>query len=327
MFDDVIRELRRLERGTTISVPLPSDEHGYDEKECPNPECLARFKIHTDDWSNLVPEERVFCPVCRHEAASQSWFTPEQVEYAQAIAFRQVQGQIDRAFTHGARRSQRRPSSGMVSISFSYRPGRLPYVAPLSAGEILEQRSTCEVCGCRYASIGAAFFCPACGHNSARSTFGDTLTTIRAGLDLVPKLDELVGRDAAVDLSRGIAENALVKIVTAFQRYAEATYEALPEPKDVPGFNAFQRLGDGSDLFRTATGRGYDDVLGPGGLAHLGRFFQQRHTLVHQDGIVDELYLARSGDAAYRLGQRLVVRPASVRQAADLIEKLSAGLG
>ena len=55
MFDDVIRELTRLERGMTVSVPLPSDEDGFDEKECPNSDCLARFRIHTEDWSSLPP--------------------------------------------------------------------------------------------------------------------------------------------------------------------------------------------------------------------------------------------------------------------------------
>ncbi len=326
MFDDVTRELRRLERGMTVSVPLPSDEDGYDEKECPNPECLARFRIHTDDWSNLVTDEQAFCPVCRHEANSQSWFTPEQVEHAQAVALRQIKGQLDQAFSRSARRSQTRPSSGMLAITFSYRPGRTPYLAPLSAGEVLEQRSSCEACGCRYASIGAAFFCPACGHNSATSTFADTLATVRASLDLLPKLTDLVGRDAATDLSRGIAENGLVKLVTAFQRFAEATYDHLPDPKPAPAFNAFQRLGDGSELFRTATGRAYGDVLGAVELASLGCYVQQRHSLVHRDGIVDDQYLAKSGDTSYRFGQRLVIGVAAVRDAAELIERLARGL-
>ena len=115
--------------GSTVSVPLPSDEDGYDEKECPNPECLARFRIHTEDWSNPVTDERAFCPVCRHEANRQSWFTSEQVEYAQAVALRQLKGQLDQAFSRSARRSQTRPSSGMLSITFSYRPGRMRNVA------------------------------------------------------------------------------------------------------------------------------------------------------------------------------------------------------
>ena len=51
-----------------------------------------------------------------------------------------------------------------------------------------------------------------------------------------------------------------------------------------------------------------------------------RHSLVHRDGIVDDQYIAKSGDDSYRLGQRLVISPAAVRDAADLIERLANGL-
>jgi hypothetical protein len=184
----------------------------------------------------------------------------------------------------------------------------------------------CEVCGCRYASIGAAFFCPACGHNSARSTFADTIANVRRGLDLIPRLTEMLDKDQAADLGRGIAENAMVKLVTAFQRCAEATYDALPDPKAAPGFNAFQRLADGTALFAGATGRGYEAIVPPDELAELRRAFQQRHTLVHDDGLVDQQYIDRSGDTSYRVGQRLVIKPVAARRAAELVEKLAGGL-
>lgn len=310
-----------------IGVSLPADDEGYSERECPNRECLAGFKVHTEDWTALVSEQVVYCPVCRHEADAQAWWTTEQIEYAKREAVRQFKDRLDSTMRRGVQAANRRaPKGGLISFSFGYQPGRREYIAPLAASEVLEQRSTCEVCGCRYASVGAAFFCPACGHNSARSTFADTIANVRRGLDLIPRLAEMLDRDQAADLGRGIAENAMVKLVTAFQRYAEATYEALRDPRVTPGFNAFQRLADGSTLFAGSTGRGYEAILSRGELAELARFFQQRHSLVHGDGIVDQLYIDRSGDASYRVGQRLVIRPAAVRLAADLVEKLAAGL-
>jgi hypothetical protein len=327
VFDDVSRGLRRLERGMTISVSLPSDAEGYDEKECPNPDCLAQFKVHTDDWTNLVADEVVYCPICRYPANSQSWFTQEQIDYAQTVARERMIGEIDRVFAQGSRRASRRaPRDGLIVLSFSYKPSPRRYVAPLEASDVLVQRSTCEACTCRYASVGAAFFCPACGHNSARSTFSDTLATVRASLELLPRLRELVDADAAADLRRNIIENGLVKLVAAFQRYAEATYDALPGPKAAPGFNAFQRLADGSTLFAGAGRPSYESILGATKLAELGRYFQQRHVLSHEDGLVDQQYIDRSGDTSYRIGQRLIVKADSVRHAADLIDELAKGL-
>ena len=327
MFDDLIREIDRLGTGMEVGVSIPPDEEGYAERECPNPECLARFKVQDEDWATFVQEEAAYCPVCRHEADSESWWTTDQIEYARQVAFQQVKDRFDQAMRRGVQGANRRaPMGGLISFSFSYEPGHRQYVAPLAAGEVLEQRSACEACGCRYASVGAAFFCPACGHNSARSMFADTIANVRRGLDLIPRLTEMLDRDQAADLGRGITENAMVKLVTAFQRYAEATYDALPDPKAAPGFNAFQRLADGSSLFLGAAGRGYDTILSATELAELGRYFQQRHTLVHDDGIVNQRYIDRSGDASYRVGQRLVIKPSAVRRAADLVERLAQGL-
>jgi hypothetical protein len=120
-------------------------------------------------------------------------------------------------------------------------------------------------------------------------------------------------------------ESGLQNAVTAFQRYAEVLYGKFPSlPR--PRRNAFQSLTEGSDLWRSATGRGYGDYLEAAALAALTRFFQQRHLLAHTQGLVDADYIARTGDTSYRVGQRVVVREAAVRECLDLIEKLAAGM-
>ncbi|WP_206615622.1 hypothetical protein, partial [Solirhodobacter olei] len=55
-------------------------------------------------------------------------------------------------------------------------------------------------------------------------------------------------------------------------------------------------------------------------------FDQQRHLFAHQQGIVDADYLTRSGDTTYAVGQRLLIKPASVLEFADLIERLGNAL-
>ena len=61
-------------------------------------------------------------------------------------------------------------------------------------------------------------------------------------------------------------------------------------------------------------------------LATLTRCFQQRHLLAHTQGLVDADYIARTGDTAYRIGQRIVIREAAVRECLALTEKLAAGM-
>ena len=97
-------------------------------------------------------------------------------------------------------------------------------------------------------------------------------------------------------------------------------------PRRAARRNAFQNLGEGTGLWHAAYGKGYSDHLDAGELAVLVRMFQQRHLLAHRQGLVDEDYIERSGDTSYRIGQRLVVREAAVRECLALDEKLAAGM-
>lgn len=192
----------------------------------------------------------------------------------------------------------------------------------------MTQRSACEACGCRYASLGAAFFCPGCGHNSARTTFAGALATVRASMDLADRLPTLMDdRDAAADVARHLAEDGLVRLWSNFQRFAEASYAAMTAPAGAPARrNAFQSLDESERLWTGAIGKGYADLLSADEHRDLVRLVQARHVLAHQDGLVDRDYAARSGDRRYVVGQRLVVIPAEVRRLADLVGKLAAGV-
>lgn len=96
-----------------ISFPVETDEHGYMDRECPSETCMFAFKIHEDDWSNIVRDEEVFCPSCRHVADSDAWWTTAQLDAAQDQAVAQVQYEIGsmldgfaRSFNRGRSRSR-----------------------------------------------------------------------------------------------------------------------------------------------------------------------------------------------------------------------------
>lgn len=81
MFDDVIRKLRQLKRGVKVSVNLSIDENGYLDRVCPSQICGTSFKVQFVDWRDIVRDDKVFCPLCRYDAESKEWNTPEQVDY------------------------------------------------------------------------------------------------------------------------------------------------------------------------------------------------------------------------------------------------------
>jgi hypothetical protein len=325
MFDDLIRELRSLE-GTTqvsVSISIPPDADGYLDRECPSPECLAQFKVYDDDWRDKVRDEEVFCPFCRHAADSRKWFTQEQVEHLQKAALAQVEQRLDSAMTRDAQRwNQRQRGNRFIRITMQVNDRPQHVLLPPAAAEPMRLKIACPACTCRYAVVGAAFFCPACGHNAADLMFGQSVASIRNALDVLPGVHAAIAdRDTAETTTRLIIENGLQNVVTTFQRYAEILYARYPSAPRARR-NAFQNLTDGSDLWHSATGKRYADYLDTGELAALTRFFQQRHLLAHTQGLVDADYVSRSGDTAYQIAQRLVVREAAVRECLLLVEKL-----
>lgn len=322
MFERLIRELRNLEGTQSVPVSIPSDADGYSDRECPSTECLSQFKVHEDDWREKVSDDKVFCAFCGHTADSQKWWTQEQIEHAKAVVLNQLQQRINGAMRLDAQHWNQRQSRGFLSITMNVDARPQQVLLPAAAAEPMRLKITCPACACRYAVLGAAFFCPACGHNAADIIFDQSLTAIRNALDAVGAVRVAIpDRDAAETTVRLIVENGLQNAVTTFQRYAEVLYARYPSAPKARR-NAFQSLGEGSDLWHLATGRRYSDYLSRNELASLTRLFQQRHLLAHTQGLVDEDYLTRTGDTTYQVGQRIVVRETAVRDCVSLIEKL-----
>jgi uncharacterized Zn finger protein (UPF0148 family) len=327
MFDNLFQELEKLE-GSFVSISVPIDNDGYLDRRCPSEACQADFKVLMEDWDHKFSADQVFCPICREEAESTEWNTPEQQEYIGQMGGNYIGGIISQALSQDAEDFNRRQRPGFITISMSYKPGTPALVVPISAAEELRQKFTCEQCGCRYSSLGAAFFCPACGHNSAESTFSQTIETVRKSLAALPAIRQAVqaaaDADAARNTAREILENSMGRLVGAFQRLAEALFDRTPAATTTRRRkNVFQNLTEGSALWRAATGKGYEDLLTPAEMADLVRLFQQRHKLAHCEGIVDQEYIIKSGDTTYAVGQRLVIRDGAVSRLAKLVTKLT----
>jgi len=323
MFDEISRQLRLID-GQTVSVGIIADEKGYLDKECPFEECGYHFKVNADDWANIFSDEAVWCPLCGHKAPADQWFTTEQVEHARAEALEVIKGKIGKALRSGAQHFNRRQDSGgFLKLSLKVTGGtRRTYTVPASAAEAMELEINCEKCASRFAVIGNGYFCPCCGLNSVTRTFSDSLRKIRAKKDNLPLIRETltksVGRDEAELTSRSLLESCILDGVVAFQKYCDGLYE----PYGNAPMNVFQRLEQGSDLWYKTIGKRYSDWVTPEELQQLQVLFQKRHILSHNEGIVDEAYLKKSGDFSYKLGQRIVISIQDIDTLASILDKL-----
>jgi hypothetical protein len=87
-----------------ISVTLPLDSDGFLRRECPH--CVRQFKWH-DGPANEEAEDQpaattYYCPLCGQPAGPDSWWTQEQLDYAEGVAMpaaiQQLDDELGRAF-------------------------------------------------------------------------------------------------------------------------------------------------------------------------------------------------------------------------------------
>ena len=75
----------------------------------------TEIKVLFEDWRDIVRDEAVFCLLCRHQAESGDWNTPEQDEQIQQEALRYEHGQLNASFSSAARSFNRsQPRGGLI---------------------------------------------------------------------------------------------------------------------------------------------------------------------------------------------------------------------
>ena len=60
---------------------------------------------------------------------------------------------------------------------------RRTYTLPVKYAEVIQLEIKCDKCSRRFAVIGSAYFCPACGVDSVIRAYSDSLRKIRAKND------------------------------------------------------------------------------------------------------------------------------------------------
>ena len=330
MFEELKRLIKDIESKNRISIPIGVDNEGYLDRECSNEDCLFQFKINQDDWDKLSKNDVAFCPLCRHEAESESWHSKEQLDEGLEQGKKYYQGLIDSALIKGAKDfNSKQSNNGFVKISVKVSGTKpLHYIMPISSKEEMQLKIQCKICNTRYAIIGSAFFCPCCGHNSAEETFDNSMKKIQdkiKNIPLIRKAVETINKDEAETTCRSIIETSLGECVVAFQRFCEVTYLKKAPNKSVK-FNAFQNIEFGAKYWKDLFGESYEEWLNNNELARVKLLFQKRHLLAHTEGIVDQKYIDKANDGSYKVGQRIVIKEKDVSDLVNLIKILTGKL-
>ena len=329
MIEDLNKALERL-HGMKIELPIEKDADGYYDKQCPADGCGFHFKVLGEDWRDLCRDEQVFCPMCRNDEVADEFVTTDQMKHGTLQAMLYFGVELTRALHEEAEafnRKQPQDTHKRPEMRVYGRKTHKP-LEPLPAQEEILHKITCEECGCRFAIIGSAFFCPACGYSAAVRVFDDSMTKIDAKVKYLETIRNAVSefdKDQAELVCRSMLETGLSDGVVALQRVFDQLYSQQPVAVLPLKHNVFQRLDDGSDLWKNLIGKGYGVFLTAPELDRLNVLFQRRHLLSHSEGIVDQKYIYKTKDNTYKVGQRIVVNKQDVLDMVQIIKKLVLG--
>jgi len=305
IFEEIIENLRQFQEDSKdFRVEIHPDEAGFIDLECPKKKCFFEFKIHLDDAENIFSRKSVYCPQCNNKSRGNKYYPTAFLEKTREDLILHFRS----ALFEGKRL-----------------PNRL---SPFDSKDAWNQRIKCEECGTRYSVIGVAFFCPSCGHNSVDKLFSDSIYRIQLKTRATPNAANAFSTGLTDDdievLIRSLVESCLSDCVSAFEHYSNHYYN-VKAGKSAKR-NVFQKVQEGSRVWRSVLDKSYEDWISIPKIKLMSKLFQQRHLFIHNQGIVDQDYLERSGDKGYKSGQRIVVDSNEVFELTEILLSLTGEL-
>jgi uncharacterized Zn finger protein (UPF0148 family) len=322
-----ISNFRETSQGFQASISIPADEDGFFGRECP--ECARFFKMRVEQWEALADDALVTCPYCGHQPEdADDFMTPQQNQRvdaaAEALVEQYVHQAMEDAFS-GLATPRLRPGQSGIQITVSNDPPPPVRSLPFYVEEQVRRAITCDNCQTEYAVYGATAFCPICGPRATLETVLESIERGRRSLALEDALPKEMREQARADgLFDKTAAETVKETVTLFEVFTRDQFTSrVPNQEDIvkkEGRGVFQRIDDADALFGQHCGTTLSALVPADTWSRLQTVFQQRHVLVHRQGIVDQQYVDRVPHARQQVGQRLVLGRREAEQALDALE-------
>ena len=322
-----------------FTMTFPVDDDGLSPLRCPqdpNHEFKALIVSGSPDDTESdadVPERqpaRLHCPYCGHSSDDAYDFMPEHLQLAReamkAAAEQFVHDEVNKMLGNAFGGQPSRPSSGF-GISMSYKSGSPPPIRALPPLRIEATRRavTCSACSATFAVYGIARYCPSCGQLGSADAFGEAIDKHRRSLATLEDADaDTLRRYREAGLLQSTWENTLKDGIGALETFLKETFASLApaeaQPRDT---RIFQRFEGAADLLREHLAIDLPQELAAERWNQLLTFAAMRHVLTHNQGAIDEKFLARVGSWHQPIGARLIV---TASNATDLLDVLTAVL-
>jgi len=308
--------LHRL--GNSFSVAIQPGEDGLTGRECPSRDCESYFTI---EFGTGLEDEDLpcHCPYCGYTAPHDEFWTKEQIAYAESVALREITDAFQRdmkelEFDHKPR--------GALGIGVSMKVQSGPSIPVRYYREKqLETEAVCANCTLRYSVYGVFAFCPDCGQHNSLQILDKNLEVVGKMLGLATGVDK--------ELAARLVENAMEDCVSAFDGFGREICRVNAGKSQSPSRaekTSFQNLCGARKNVREMFGFDLSESVSPEEWTRAVRSFQKRHLVAHRMGVVDEEYIAKTGDRGAVPGRKVSVSEADARSIMHAVRKMGAWL-
>lgn len=325
-------------RGDNFSykVAMPTDDDGMSPLRCPsNPEHQFKMKIESDEDDSTPTENRsqssetrepgptaaeqrndneYWCPYCGVHSEDRWDFMSEQRKVArasaEALAEQFVYDEMTKIMENAFGRSSSSRSNGFLSMRVEVNKGTPPPRRILPTYRIEETRRTltCKKCQETYAVYGITSFCPRCGRLEPIQAFEEAIAAAKKSIDSLSSLsaDQVQNLRESGTFDR-IYADTIKDGLGALETYLKEDFSKrnILLIKTKPG--TFQRLDDAANLYLDHFNIDLRNLIGVERWNQLLVFMSVRHLLTHNQGIVDEKFLASVPSWRQTVGQKIII--------------------
>lgn len=277
-----------------LNIPIPYDEEGMIGRECL--ECKRYFKLKPGTG---LPTSYCHCPYCEYEGASDTFWTPAQLEYAKSVAtneiFRQfVKPSLDK-LTNTFKDLERKTRNSFFQIKIKTTNQEISVPVQYYTEAELETKMTCNHCSLVFAVYGVFARCPDCNELNAFFIFEKSVEITQKQIKILskPEIPKEIG-EHSVSL-------ILSSCVSAFDGLGKELKKRKPNLYPDKPKNLFQNISLLNSQLENVISKNHSDY------EFLFKMFQVRHIYEHNMGVIDIDFTKKVPALSNMLGRKYLL--------------------
>jgi hypothetical protein len=292
-----------------VSVKIPLDDDGMLGRECF--ECKKYFKLKPGTG---LPTSHCHCPYCDYEGKSDTFFTPEQLEYAKSVGLNQVfhthiKPSLDR-LTDSFKSLERSTRNSFLKITVKTSGHDHFFPIKYYAEEELETKLECDSCGLVFSIYGVFAHCPDCKKLNAFLIFEKSIEVTEKQFEIFTK------PEVPFDLKAQSLSSILSHCVSAFDGLGKELRKRKPALYPEKPKNLFQNLFLLNQHLNNLISENHSNY------SLLSRLFQVRHLYEHNMGVMDEDFIKKLPQYSSALGRKYSLNEVELKSFISSVREL-----